>query len=313
MEQSKNTIAWQLFDELTPKVGLQYLLEMNFSKIVDDDYYSASSLGGFTYGCSPLEMASAYATIQNEGKYREPTCIVKILDADGKTIVKNDVDEKYIYDSKAANTMTDILKGVLTKGTGVGLGLDNGMTAAGKTGTTNDKKDGWFCGFTPYYTTAVWIGCDNPTSIGDLSGATYPGRTWKMYMNTIHADLETKPFPYEERGDLKDDDNSSKPSYSDEDHDSSDEDDDEEEKPTRKPKQTSKPKATKKPPEEDEDEPEDTTPEQAPGNDGEAPQPPQEGNVPEDNPDQSGSTSNDDTGFSQDDTTFQGEDGTVQP
>ena len=315
VEQSKNTIAWQLFDELTPKVGLQYLLEMNFSKIVDDDYFSASSLGGLTYGCSPLEMASAYATIENDGKYREPTCIVKILDADGNTIVKNDVDEKYIYDSKAANTMTDILKGVLTKGTGVGLGLDNGMTAAGKTGTTNDKKDGWFCGFTPYYTTAVWIGCDNPTTINDLSGASYPGRTWKMFMNTIHADLETKPFPFEERGDLDDDDSPSKPSYSNNDHSDDDDDDD---KPAKKPKQTKKPKVTKKPAEdEDDDEPDDMDTDPAPEPDdvggGDGAQPPDGADQPQDNPDQSGSTSNDDTGFSQDDTTFQGEDGATQP
>lgn len=318
VEQSKNTIAWQLFDELTAKVALQYLLEMNFSRIVDDDYYSASSLGGLTYGCSPLEMASAYAAIQNDGKYREPTCIVKILDADGNTIVKDDVNEKYIYDSKAANTMVDILKGVLTRGTGVGLSLDNGMTAAGKTGTTNDKKDGWFCGFTPYYTTAVWIGCDNPTTISDLSGASYPGRTWKMFMNAIHADLENKPFPYEERED-EDDDSSRRPSYSRKHYDSSDDDEDDDDS-EKKPKQTRKPKATVKPPEQDQNVPEEPVPAQdpvtpqEPDNGGEQPAPDNgAGGGSQDTPNEGGSTSNDDTGFSPDDTTYQSEDGATQP
>ena len=280
---------------------------MNFSKIVADDYFSASSLGGLTYGCSPLEMASAYATIQNNGKYREPTCIVKILDSDGNTIVKDDVDEKYIYEAKAANTMTDILKGVLTRGTGAGLGLDNGMTAAGKTGTTNDKKDGWFCGFTPYYTTAVWIGCDNPTRVEDLSGSSYPGRTWKTFMDAIHTDLEIKPFDYEENED-DDDDSSYKPSYPKRDEPSQSEP---ERKAEEKPKRTSKPKPTRKP-KESEDEPEE--PEE------EEPEQPAQGVIDEGagdnadgaNPDEGSSTSNDNTGFSPDDTTFQGEDGTVQ-
>lgn len=307
VEQSKNTVAWQLFDELTPKVGLKYLLEMNFNRIVKDDYYNASSLGGFTYGCSPLEMASAYATIQNDGKYREPTCIVKILDADGNTIVKDDVDEKYIYDSKAANTMVDILKGVLTKGTGIGLSLDNGMTAAGKTGTTNDKKDGWFCGFTPYFTTAVWIGCDNPTRIEDLSGSTYPGRTWKAFMNAIHADLEPKQFAYEERGE----DLSAKPTHSQQSDFVDDKPD--EKTPTQKPKQTKKPKATNKPeatkkPDEGEDD-------DPPIDDLESePDPePDNGEASGGNEGGNNGSSNDDTDFSQDDTVFQDEDGTVQP
>jgi membrane peptidoglycan carboxypeptidase len=195
VEKSKNTVAWQLFDELTPEVGLSYLHNMNFGRIVESDNVLAASLGGLTYGCSPLEMASGYATIENEGKYREPTCIIKILNASGKEIVSDKVVEKQIYKANAANTMTDILTGVLKRGTGVGLGISNGMPCAGKTGTTNDKKDGWFCGFTPYYTTAVWIGYDQPQTVYDLYGNTYPGRTWKEFMNLIHQNLPIIQFP----------------------------------------------------------------------------------------------------------------------
>ncbi|MCH5251440.1 MAG: PBP1A family penicillin-binding protein [Lachnospiraceae bacterium] len=199
VEHSLNTVAWQLFDKLTPEVGLDYLLQMNFNRIVSSDYYLPASLGGLTYGASPLEMASAYATLENNGKYREPTCIVKILDADGNTIVEDDVNEKYIYNADAANSMVDILTGVFIRGTAAGLGLDNGMPCAGKTGTTNDKKDGWFCGFTPYYTTAVWIGYDSPQTVPDLFGSTYPGRTWHEFMNDIHADLKVKNFTFKKK------------------------------------------------------------------------------------------------------------------
>lgn len=197
VEQSLNTVAWQLFQKLTPEVGLDYLLKMQFSKIVKSDYYLPSSLGGLTYGASAVEMASAYATLENNGKYREPTCIIKILDSEGNVVVNDKVKEKYIYNADAANSMVDIMEGVVTRGTARGLGLDNGMPSAAKTGTTNDKKDGWFCGFTPYYTTAVWVGYDTPKTVDDLYGSTYPGRIWNQFMNAIHSSLEVKNFDFE--------------------------------------------------------------------------------------------------------------------
>ncbi len=194
VEKSKNTVAWQLFKTLKPEVGLQYLLDMNFSKIVKSDYYLSASLGGLTYGTSTLEMASAYAALENDGKYREPTCIVKILDIEENEIVSDKVETKSIYKKDAARSMTDILTGVVTRGTARGLGLNNGQPSAGKTGTTNDKKDGWFCGYTPYYTTAVWVGYDSPKTVADLYGSTYPGRIWHDFMSVLHEKLEIKQF-----------------------------------------------------------------------------------------------------------------------
>lgn len=192
--KSKNVIAWKLFEELTPSVGLSYLLDMRFKKIVANDYYPASSLGGLTNGASPVEMASGYATIANQGVYREPTCIDKITDSEGIEI-KGPVDtSRRVYKKDAANTMTDVMTTVMESGTGRSVKLTN-MNCAGKTGTTNDKKDGWFCGFTPYYTTSVWVGCDQPETIYDLYGNTYPGRIWKMFMENIHEGLENKEFP----------------------------------------------------------------------------------------------------------------------
>ncbi len=194
VEKSKNTIAWQLFEELTPKVGLSYLLNMNFAKIDKNDYYPAASLGGFTNGVSPLEITSAYAALENDGVYRAPTCILTIKDSEGNVIVENKTAKKQVYSENAARMMTDVMTGVIKNGTGRGLGLDN-MISAGKTGTTNDKKDGWFVGYTPYYTTGVWVGYDIPKSTSGLSGASYPGTIWKTYMNVIHKGLENISFP----------------------------------------------------------------------------------------------------------------------
>mgnify|MGYP002621291730 CR=1 FL=1 len=194
VEHSLNTVAWQLFEELTPEVGLQYLLDMSFSRIVKSDYYLSASLGGLTYGCSAVEMASAYATIGNDGKWREPTCIVDIQDAEGEVIVGDEIEEKYIYKHDSADEMLDILQGVFKSGTASGHSLANDMPCAGKTGTTTDKKDGWFCGLTPYYTTAIWIGYDQPKEVSDLYGNTYPLRTWEQFMNAIHKNLKAKDF-----------------------------------------------------------------------------------------------------------------------
>ncbi len=199
VEKSQNTVAWNLFAELTPEVGLSYLKKMNFRKIVSTDYVLPASLGGLTYGVSALEMASAYATIENEGIFRNPTCIIRITDSDGNDIITDTITEKRIYTKEASKTMTNVLKGVLINGTAKKYNLET-ASAAGKTGTTNDKKDGWFVGYTSYYTTSVWVGYDMPKEIEDLSKKAYPTVIWKLFMDKIHENLpivEIDPYPQE--------------------------------------------------------------------------------------------------------------------
>ena len=191
VEQSKNTVAYKLFRELTPEVGLQYLLNMNFSSIQDSDYVLSAALGGLSKGASCLEMTSAYATLENEGVFRQPTCVTLITDSKGNVVVRPETEEKQVYQSSAAHEMTNILEGVLTRGTAHGKALTN-MPCAGKTGTTNDNIDGWFVGYTAYYTTGVWVGFDSPRSTHSLSGATYPLDIWYNYMTELHKDRSAR-------------------------------------------------------------------------------------------------------------------------
>lgn len=193
IEKSINTIAWKLYEELTPETGLSYLREMNFAKLDAEDYRPATALGGFTNGVSALEMASGYAAIENDGKYRAPTCIVKILDSAGNEIYASPQEEKQVYRQNAARMMTDVLSGVFTNGTAKGLGLSD-IPCAGKTGTTNDQKDGWFAGYTRYYTTSVWVGYDMPKKLNGLMGNTYPGMIWQTFMENVHQGLEPLAF-----------------------------------------------------------------------------------------------------------------------
>ena len=193
---SKNTVAHQLFLELTPAVGLSYLDKLHFTHISTRDLRPAVVLGGFTYGASPVEMTSGFAAIENDGIFRAPTCVRRITDADGNVLYEADVEGEQVYKQNASRMMTDMLTSVITEGTGRGLDLGE-MPCAGKTGTTNDNKDGWFVGYTRYYTTGVWVGYDMPRSFAGLSGNSYPGHIWQDFMLKIHADKAPLEFlPY---------------------------------------------------------------------------------------------------------------------
>ena len=192
VEKSKNTIAWKIFDTIGANTAMPYLLQMDFRKIVDTDYVNPASLGGLTYGVSTYEMAAAYATLENSGVYRNATCIVKITDDSGNVIIDNTGDKlpsKRIYEENAADTMTNVLLGVLTKGTGRNYPVE-GITCAAKTGTTNNNYDSWFVGYSYYYTTAVWCGYDMPQAMEDGYSVTSPGLIWQSYMTYLHKDLQ---------------------------------------------------------------------------------------------------------------------------
>ena len=192
LAKSKNTVAWKLFTEISPAIGIGKLLDMGFSAIADTDYYPSAALGGFTKGVNAVEMASAYAAIENGGEFREPTCIMKMTDSSGNDIVADGFYQKgtskYIYDENACKMMITCMEAVMTKGTGVGGKLAT-MPCAGKTGTTNDSKDLWFVGFTKYYTTSVWVGYDIPKSLAGLAYTATPLGIWKTYMDSINNGL----------------------------------------------------------------------------------------------------------------------------
>lgn len=192
--KSKNTVAWSLYEKLGAKNALQYLKDMNFSKIDSRDYVMAASIGGMTYGTSALEMASAYSTLENKGIFRTPTCIIKITDNTKEVIVQNPIQTKKIYEENACVVMTDILKDVLKEGTGKHYQVYNADCAA-KTGTTNGNRDSWLAGYSTYYTTAVWTGYDMPKNILDGVGNTMAGTIWQQFMTAIHQNKSYQEFP----------------------------------------------------------------------------------------------------------------------
>lgn len=193
--KSKNTIAWKLYEELTPQIGMKYLKNLVFSKITKDDYGMAACLGGFTIGVSPLEMARGYAALENDGYDREPGCITKITDAKGNVLFEAKQEAEKIYEENITRYTTSMLQSVITDGTAKSLEMGD-IPYAGKTGTTNDNRDGWFVGYSRYYTTSVWVGYDTPKRLPGLSGSSYPAYIWQDFMNAIHE--EKVPLAFKE-------------------------------------------------------------------------------------------------------------------
>lgn len=199
LNRSLNTVAWQVLEDIGVSNGISYLGEMQFHKLsyVDNNIPSLS-IGGFTNGVRVVDMAKGFSTLANYGVYNDRTCIVRIVHEKGGEMTKNSKPTtKQVYLEDSAFMVTDVLKGTMNSpyGTGRGLGLAGGMPCAGKTGTTNSSKDTWFCGYTRYYSAAIWVGYDIPRAMPGVFGATYAGRIWKKVMDQIHTGLE--PWDWE--------------------------------------------------------------------------------------------------------------------
>lgn len=144
-------------------------------------------------GMTPLEMASAYATIANYGWQSPTTVIARITDSSGNVIVDNTPKPKLVLDSWASAATLEVMRAVMTEGTGKNAAI--GRPAGGKTGTTSSEKDIWFVGTVPQLTTAVWVGRDDNRQLA--SGATGGGKVapiWQDFMSRALKDVPAENF-----------------------------------------------------------------------------------------------------------------------
>ena len=144
------------------------------------------ALGALTLGSTVQEMSAAYATFANDGTWREPRLYTKIYNSDGVLVVDNTQDSRKILSTKTVNYINYCLYNAANHGTG-GAAIFNGQTIAGKTGTTSSNRDRWFCGYTPHYTAAVWVGYDQPEQIN--LGTNPAAQLWKKVMQPVHNGL----------------------------------------------------------------------------------------------------------------------------
>lgn len=195
LARSLNTVAHRLMRDIEPDNALNYMGMMKFSSLTYVDNGNMSvALGGLTNGVRVCDIAKGYATIENNGEYSSRTCIRKIKNQDGKDIYKDKEASTVVYSPETAYLTKDCMRGVFEEDYGTGKSLRlKGQIAAGKTGTTNSGKDAWFCGFTGYYTTAVWVGYDIPR-VTNIYGNSYPGRIWNGFMSEIHKGKQKMEF-----------------------------------------------------------------------------------------------------------------------
>ncbi|MDO5725389.1 MAG: PBP1A family penicillin-binding protein [Tissierellia bacterium] len=155
----------------------------------NDENYSALALGGMTRGITPLEMTAAYGAIANDGNYIKPKSFTKILDVNDNLIVENKTHMTKAASPAEAYVVKDMMTSVVNKGYyGKYAKIDN-MITAGKTGTTQERADIWFIGFTPYYAIGTWIGNDSP-KINISQGSDTAAKFWRMIGESIHEGLE---------------------------------------------------------------------------------------------------------------------------
>lgn len=204
IKDSVNVVAAKAIMKSTPQTGYDYLLSLGFTTLVEketdketgeviSDIIQPLALGGITEGVTNLELTGAYAAIANNGQYIEPTLFTKVLDADGNVILESNQKKKKVMQSSTAWLLTDVMKGVVTDGTGTAVSLSSDMPVAGKTGTTSNNVDSWFTGYTPYYTASIWMGYDINK---EFKSENYHKKIWKAIMDKIISEkkLKTKEF-----------------------------------------------------------------------------------------------------------------------
>jgi penicillin-binding protein 1A len=190
-EKSVNAVFAQLILDVGPENVVETAKKMGISEKITP--VPAIALGGLERGVSPLEMANAYGTLANGGKRATPDGIIKVSDSSqvyekGKPRLTDAIDPAVAY------LTTNILSGVITRGTGRAANI--GRSAAGKTGTTQEYRDAWFVGYTPDLVCAVWVGY--PESQREMksvhgrqvTGGSFPAEIWARFMK---AALANKP------------------------------------------------------------------------------------------------------------------------
>lgn len=200
LKLSQNVPAVKVLTQITPQVGFNYLLKFGFTTLIspkeavngNHDVVQSLALGGLTYGVHNIEMCAAYAAIANEGVYTKPVYYTQVKDKDGNVILDNTTPQTHtVLKKSTAWLLTNALESVTANGTAEAAQLNNQPTA-GKTGTTQNVTDKWFCGYTPYYTAAIWLGYDDNSK--ELSGYIDHRRMWRTIMQEIHDNLETGSF-----------------------------------------------------------------------------------------------------------------------
>lgn len=199
LEQSVNVNAVRIFQQVGADYSISQLKKYGVTTVdeegsTSDENAAALALGGMTRGISPLQMATAYGAFPNEGKVEKSRAYTKVEDKNGKVLLEPELEETQVIDPGVAFIMQDMLRTTVTNGI-AGNAKVSGQVTAGKTGTTSDQKDIWFCGFTPQYAASIWMGNDMNMQLS--SSSSIAASTWSKIMTNatsgLSGSLSTQP------------------------------------------------------------------------------------------------------------------------
>lgn len=197
MTRSLNTVSAQLLKTLTPQVSFNFLTQQLGFKLVDsrtnedgtvqsDIDLAPLALGALTDGVTVREMAGGFSTFINDGVCGGTRTYTKVTDSEGNTVMENTPNtDKGFTNVRTDYYMLDCLQNVTAHGTAYGIQLD-GVETGGKTGTTTSNTDIWFCGITPKYSGAVWVGYEHNYRLDGLYGRN-AANIWLAVMQKVHA------------------------------------------------------------------------------------------------------------------------------
>ncbi len=189
---SKNTVAAQLGNE----VGFSAVAGIARRFGISTPISTVPSMVLGTNDVRVIDMTRAFAAVSAKGRAVDPYGITKVQTVDGKVLYQREVKEgPMLVPAYVSAGITDLLQSAVSTGTGRAANI--GRPVAGKTGTTNSNKDGWFLGFSSGITTGVWMGRDDAKPVPGLQGGTAPARAFAAYMTAAVAGRPAEKFDTE--------------------------------------------------------------------------------------------------------------------
>ncbi len=190
------------FVQVAQAVGAESIVSTAKSMGIDEDMPAYDSITLGTVGIPPLQMAEAYATVATNGVHRDAVAITKIEDRNGNTVYEHQDEPTQVIDAPVAQAAREVMEGVC-KGNGTANAIASTLKAntpvAGKTGTSENYRDLWFCGITPQYSVAVWCGYAEEGSVRVGGSAGHPYNTsvpiFVSFINSALAGQARQEFP----------------------------------------------------------------------------------------------------------------------
>jgi penicillin-binding protein 1A len=188
--KSRNIVTIKVLKD----IGIDYVIDYARKLGIKSEINRDLSIALGSSGASLLEMVKSYSVFSNLGYLVEPVFITKIVDRHGNVLEESELKRKKVIDMTTAYIITHLLEGVVKSGTGWRVKELN-RPVAGKTGTTNNLFDAWFLGYTPRYTTGVWVGFDQEKAMGKgETGSKAAAPIWLHYMQDVLEGKSVRTF-----------------------------------------------------------------------------------------------------------------------